>query len=1024
MQGASPQQPTAEAWHELLQTAAAASHALAAAVFDGQGRVLQTNPGMSRLLGGAAAEDACAAYFANPRFAELWQQTAEGRVFQGELSLGDGRRQNHSIRAKAQRRGARLEVVGEIDVVELDTLNGRLVELNRTISQLERELIKKNRLLEHSLEQIERKERLNGALIELNEAIGRHRQEAPLLQALCEIAVRRAGFVLAWVAVPGADGLFQPAAAAGRTAYLDGLQIRLDPAEETGQGPAATAYRSGQAEVINDFRTNDATAPWHQRARRHGIGASASLPLCGSEDVFGVLNVYAEAADYFGADEIVTLQKITTDTALALEALRQRGALRETQARYRQIFEHAPLGLVHYDTEGAIIDCNDAFVEIIGSSRERLLGLNMLRDLREQRVIDAVQQSLTAGSSFVELIYQSRRSPRATPLRAFFGAVRDADDRISGGIAICEDITERRRLETDLRDSEERFRLAVDAAGIGIWDYDVASHRLLWDRWMHRLHGIPEGRGPQDLAGWRRLLHAEDRVPTLRHFAASLASDSITSTDLRVLWPNAEIRHLRLFARVARDEAGSARRFTGACYDITEQQRAAERIRQLAFFDPLTGLANRRLLFDRLEQALARNLRNGAQGALLLLDLDGFKRVNDTRGHDVGDELLIALAGRLQSELRRIDTIARLGGDEFVVLCEGLNGEPATAQAEAQAVAGKITHLADRPYRLPSAADTTFRCPASIGVTVFDGRSRSASEVLKQADIALFEAKRGGRNTVRIFRPEMLRAIEDQEALTGALRGAVDRGELRLLYQPQVDRERHWCGCEVLLRWARDDGQMLSPFDFLDVAEASDLVKALDDWVLSEACRQLPALRAVLRGHDLNVGINVSARQFADPSFVDKVRALITRGDLGPCRLKLEVKEQALFADLAHAASTLRRLGQAGVGVGIDDFGGGPSSLPLMRKLPLQVIKIDQALLNADDTGDSDRSLIRAAIAAAHALQLPVIAEGIEQHSQFELLRAAEGCTHFQGFYFARPMPFEQFAAKLPGQLPPDARPY
>ena len=637
-----------DALADALKRAALASNCLAVGIFDETGQVLEANTGMRRLLCEPCRGDGCAAQFANPRFRDLWQRSGEEQGFSGYLSMGDGKRIIRSIKANARRRNGLLEIMGEVDAAALDRNVTELVELNRKITNLERELLRKNRWLEAGLETITRKERLNAALAEINEAIRTCADELELFAELCAISVRCCLFKLARVVRPDANRVFADLAAEGDTEFLRGLRIQLDPAEPEGQGPIARAFRSGTAQVSNNFQTDPTTSPWHNQARRHGIAAAASIPIGPDEQPHAVLSVYADKVCYFGDDELTVLLKIAADIGFAVAAVRQRQALRQSEERYRQVFEHAPLGLVDYDQAGTIIDCNAAYVAILGATADQVIGFNLLRDLRDQRVIDAVRQSLLAGRGEIEHLYRSVLTGKVTPVRGFFAGIRDAGGTIASGIGVVEDFSERRALEDHLRRSEERFRLAAYAASLGVWEYHPGSRSLRWDARMCQLHGCALGRAPKDFAGWRRFVHPDDRRETVQDFFDAIRSNGMLSRVIRVTWPTGAKHSLQLFARVFPNRTESSVRVVGVCFDVTEQQRAAEQIHQLALHDPLTKLANRRLLFDRLQQSFARADRQGFHGALLLLDLDGFKQVNDTQGHDVGDELLIELANRLR----------------------------------------------------------------------------------------------------------------------------------------------------------------------------------------------------------------------------------------------------------------------------------------------------------------------------------------------------------------------------------------
>lgn len=984
------------------------SIALAAGIFDRRGRSLYLNRGMSLLLECDPDARECRHAFVNPTFGALWDQTRDGEVFSGTLTLGDGLRMHRSLVASAWRHDDRLMVTGEIDVLELDRLTRVLIDANREISSLQRELIKQNRLLQSNLAQLDRQKRLHEGFAEIQGAILHGTDEGPLLDDLCEVAVRYGELALAWVGLPDGEGGIAVRAAAGRTAYLNDLRVALDDRSGEEQGLASLAYRTGLRQVVNDLDGAATPAPWLAHARRHGMAASAAFPLCTARGVIGVLSVYAERPDFFGADEIRLLDRLSTDLALAIEALHQAKALHESESRYRLIFDHAPLGLVHFDLNGGIIDCNPSYARIVGAQRADLLGRNLLQDLKEDRLIEAVSQSLVAGPTELDVLYRSAVAERPTPVRCFLSGIRDADGDIVSGIGIFEDFSERKAIEERLRASEERLTLAIEAGGVGIWDYAVGGDVLNWDAGMHRLHGRDPSAAVTDLGTWKALVHPEDRPRLERVLSRAPGGLDPISFDLRVPAPSGgEEREVRVHGRLLSGQDGAQARMIGICYDITEQKRADARIHALAFYDPLTRLANRRLLMERIEQAQARSQRRCDHGALMLLDIDHFKRLNDTRGHDMGDRLLVQIAARLKSGLRATDTAARLGGDEFVVLCDGLSPTPEVAAGEAAMIGEKIARMISEPYPL-GGADQAFHCTASIGVTLFRGHDTPALELIKQADIAMYQAKRAGREALRLFQPEMQQAIQEMARRERALRQAVAQGDLCLFYQPQVDRNGDWFGCEALLRWVRRDGAVLTPAEFLHHAETTDLMLAIGDWVIETACSEMARLPPDDRlGSDLLLGLNVSPRQLVDPRFIERVLDIAERTRFAPCRLKLEVSEAALFGDVERVGPIITELEATGVGIELDDFGRGLSSLVHLRQLPLAAIKVDQGLISAIDSDPDSASVVRAAISVADALSLPVIAEGVEREAQHALLLDL-GCTRFQGYLFGRPMPFDE----------------
>lgn len=443
--------------------------------------------------------------------------------------------------------------------------------------------------------------------------------------------------------------------------------------------------------------------------------------------------------------------------------------------------------------------------------------------------------------------------------------------------------------------------------------------------------------------------------------------------------------------------------------DITQRKLAEDKSNYLALYDTLTELPNRRLLMDRLNQALASSARSGRGGALLFLDLDHFKTLNDTLGHDVGDMLLQQVAQRLTSYIREGDTVARLGGDEFVVIIEGLSDQPIEAAAHAEEVCEKIIALLKRSYHLGT---HEYSSTSSIGVTLFKAHTLSLDELLKQADIAMYQAKQSGRNALRFFDPQMQVNITARVDLEHELRKAVEAKQMQLYYQIQVDNTGKPLGAEALIRWIHPERGMISPFNFIPLAEDTGLILPIGQWVLGTACAQLEKWKQNPLTKELVLAVNVSAKQFFQVDFVEQVQATIQRHAVNPKRLKLELTESMLVDNIEGIINKMNTLSNIGVRFSLDDFGTGYSSLQYLKKLPLNQLKIDQSFVRDIVTDSSDRAIVGTIIAMAHSLDLSVIAEGVETEEQKQLLMNKD-CLQFQGYLFSKPVPIDEFEALL-----------
>ncbi len=432
-------------------------------------------------------------------------------------------------------------------------------------------------------------------------------------------------------------------------------------------------------------------------------------------------------------------------------------------------------------------------------------------------------------------------------------------------------------------------------------------------------------------------------------------------------------------------------------------------IEQLAFFDPLSGLPNRRLLMDRLQHALTTSARSGHYGALLFLDLDHFKTLNDTLGHNVGDLLLQEVAQRLKTCVREEDTVARLGGDEFVIMLEDLANRPHDAAAQARRIGEKILRKLNERYLLGT---HDYRNTPSIGATLFGGANLAATDLLKQADIAMYQVKSQGRNALCFFDPQMQADITARAQLENDLRVALTEQQFELYYQPQVTLSGRVVGAEVLIRWCHPLRGMVPPVEFIPAAEDSELILPIGQWVLSTACAQLARWQVSQAYSDIQLSVNVSARQFRQASFVADVAGVLRDTGIRPDRLKLELTESLVLDNVDDTIAKMGQLKTMGVHFSVDDFGTGHSSLSYLTRLPLDQLKIDQSFVRNIGIKPTDGVIVQTIIGMARNLGLEVIAEGVETQAQKNFL-AMHGCTVYQGYLLGRPTPLPAFEALL-----------
>jgi len=534
---------------------------------------------------------------------------------------------------------------------------------------------------------------------------------------------------------------------------------------------------------------------------------------------------------------------------------------------------------------------------------------------------------------------------------------------------------------------------------------DLAHHVLFWNRGAERLYGWTSAEALGKVKS--ELLHSEP-IENQAAIAAILVQDEWSG---QLLYHRKDGTAVPVEAHwsLVRDDQGRPQSIFTINRDITQRKADELEIEKLAFFDTLTGLPNRRLLHDRLGKALVDNVRSREIGALLFIDLDNFKSLNDTVGHDKGDLLLQQVALRLQSCIRKSNTVARLGGDEFVIVLEHLGKQDIEAAALAECVAEKVLGSFRQPFQL---SGVEHHSTPSIGIALFCGDSNSVDELLKRADLAMYQAKAAGRNTIRFFDPGMQKTINARVALESDIRDGLQRRAFTLSYQAQSDRDGRWIGTEALLRWRHPTRGDVAPSEFIPLAEDTGQILLLGEWVLETACAQLAKWASRPEEARLSIAINVSARQFRRPEFVKQVVNALARSGANPNLLKLELTESLLIEDLEGTVLKMHALKADGVTFSLDDFGTGYSSLAYLKRLPLDQLKIDQSFVRDMLTNPNDAAIAKTIVTLGQSLGLTVVAEGVETEAQRDFLAAA-GCDTYQGYLYSKPLPVAQFESAM-----------
>jgi diguanylate cyclase (GGDEF)-like protein/PAS domain S-box-containing protein len=551
-----------------------------------------------------------------------------------------------------------------------------------------------------------------------------------------------------------------------------------------------------------------------------------------------------------------------------------------------------------------------------------------------------------------------------------------------------------------LSQSQEQLELVMKGTNDGWWDWDMRDNRcFLSGRWLQLMGDSDHAARTQD-GFWTGHVHPQD-APGFALLLEHTFSGESTGVDAEVRLRRADGSWIPVLVRgtVLRDADGQAMRFAGSVQDLTERRRYEADIHQLAYFDPLTDLPNRRLLLDRLQQSLHIRERTGQMTAVLMLDVDRFKRLNDTHGHAAGDQLLRAISKRLRDLVRPYDTVSRLGGDEFVVLLEQLGSDPDNAIATAERTATKLLVALDEPYAIDVGVT---HHSVSIGVAASIDPVDTADTLLKAADVALYAAKDAGRNIVRVFRPEMQHKVDRRSALESRLREAFARSEVRMNYQAQVDRDGRLMSAEALMRWESPEAGC-GPSEFIPVAEESGFIHEMGRWSLESVCLQIHRWRGRLP-QGFRVAVNLSSAEFMHPDFPARVLDTLRRTGTDGRSIRLEITEATVVTELEFAAERMHQLRDHHIEFSLDDFGAGHSSLTYLRRLPVSEVKIDQSYIQRILTDRHDAAIVRAIITMCESLNLRVVAEGIETSDVWERL-VEHGCRYFQGYYFGRPRP-------------------
>jgi diguanylate cyclase (GGDEF)-like protein/PAS domain S-box-containing protein len=865
--------------------------------------------------------------------------------------------------------------------------------------------------------------------------------EPQLITEICRLASSIGGYRMAWVGYAQHDAAktVKPVAYAGElvdTSYLDEIRVSWAEDDPAGNGPGGRAIRSGKPVVCADITQDPDFSAWLAPAQRNGYRGLIVLPLRDRKRIFGILALYSAEARNVAAEEVQLLQELADNLAFGICNLRTRDE--------RQRIESAVLKVAG----GVSASSGSEFFEHLARSMAEALGADaacvakwMPGEPPRARVISSfidgqVAQDddyMLAGTPCEDLAHDpfcvipenaAERFPQ-TPMFAKFGAQAYVGRRLDNSaghpvgliyvlfrkpLAQLRFVTSTLQIfaaraagELERQESDARIRdqaSLLDKAQDAIIVCGTDQRILYWNKGAERLYGWT---AEEAMGQSKETLLCED--PAICREATGIV---FRAGD----W-SGEMIHRRKdgstlsveghWTLVKNDDGVPESIFT-INTDITQRRIAEREIQYLEFYDTLTGLPNRRLLHERVEQALSASAQTHRAGALLIIDLDNFKSLNDTLGHDTGDMLLRHVGSRIKGALAKSNTVARLGGDEFVVLLEDLGPEAREAAAQAKNAGEKILATFTDPFALPV---YQHHITPSIGVALFNDQPTTVDELLKQADLAMYRAKAAGRNAIRFFDPEMQQVISARVAMETDFRQGLRQHEFHLCYQPQADSDGRTTGTEALVRWRHPVRGTVSPAEFIPLAEDTGLILPLGRWVLESACKQLADWAQDPETAPLSIAVNVSARQFRHPEFVDQVLLVLEQSGADPTKLKLELTESLLVEDMEGTIEKMSALKQKGVGFSLDDFGTGYSSLAYLKRLPLDQLKIDRSFVRDVLTNPNDAAIARTIVALGQSLGLNVIAEGVETVAQRDCL-AAYGCDAYQGFLYGQPLSAEQ----------------
>ncbi|MDZ4099178.1 MAG: EAL domain-containing protein, partial [Methylophilaceae bacterium] len=889
--------------------------------------------------------------------------------------------------------------------------------------------------------------RINRALRMLSachECLIRAIDEKELIKEICKIIVEIGAYKTAWIGYVQDDikKSILPVSHYGNIDHILEEGISWAVNSPNGQGPGGRAVRSGKPVICPDIEVDETFGPWRESAKALGYRGLLTMPLMLQGVPFAILGLYADEVLNITDDELKLLEEMLENLTFGIMNIRAREEKDRIQTGVMKVAAGVSASSDSDFFQQLAINMTDALGADAGFVARILPGepliARTLAAVSDGQVIGNVDYTLKATpcehatehdvcviSADVTRLFPEDLMLVDLKAEAYVGkGLTNSEGKVIGLICVIyrkplersefilstlKIIAARAAAEMERQVAYNRISnqaSLLDKAQDAIIVRDMDGKILYWNKSAERLFGWTAEEAlngemgdsiHEDVGIFKEAMQIVQAIGEWRCELPQRRKDGSKFT-VDAHWS------------LVRDEEGNPQSILAIKTDITQRKTAENEIKYLAYYDDLTALPNRRLLLDRLKQQLIANKRNVQQGAIFLIDLDNFKTLNDTLGHDIGDLLLKEVANLLTNCVREGDTVARLGGDEFVVMLGNLSIDNQVAIKQATQVAKKILDAFSHVFEL---AGYKYHSTPSIGITLFDGRGEHEA-ILKKADLAMYQAKASGRNIMRFFDPDMQSVMTNRVELEDDLRQALDKQEFMLLYQPQVSLEHGVIGAEALIRWNHSHRGLVSPMEFIPIAEETGLILPIGQWVLKTACLQLAEWASSDALKHLTLAVNVSARQLRHADFVKNLLHLIDETGADPNKLKLELTESVLVDNIEDTIKKMTSLKSRGIKFSLDDFGTGYSSLVYLKRLPLEQLKIDQSFVRDILTDQNDATIANTIITLAQSLGLNVLAEGVETDEQRSFL-AARGCTQYQGYYFSKPISAAAFEAYVTG---------